>query len=342
MSTRILITGATGFVGSHILESLMQDRQVIPIAACRSPENLSPDFKGEVRIGDLRDPQYIHSVTQNIDIICHAAAWSSLFAHKRQSRTNFLEPSLRLIQSAQNAGVKKFIFTSSTSATSPKYSTNALHKGVPKRFWPHLSSVVAIEDNLREVANSEFSTIILRLGIFTGRRYRLGLIPILLPRLRTHLVPWVKGGKTHLPLIDGRDIGQAFLKTAKTELPSHDAFNIIGAEQPTVRSLITFIHQNFGYPKPHFSVPFFVAYPFAWLMEKLNPVVPWEPLVTRSIIYLMEENKITNDKAQSQLGYEPTIQWQDSVREQIHELHQHQGKSMSMSSNKRDKLNATQ
>ena len=332
MSKRVLITGATGFVGSHILEALMKDNSFTLIVACRNKKKLHQNFTGEIREGDLRDKTYVKNVVKNIDIICHAAAWTSLWNHRNLSKNNFLDPTLNLIQSAKNAGVEQFIFPSTTSAASPQDSANPLSKGIARKFWPHLCNVITIEEELRSCANATFSTVILRLGIFTGRRYGVGILPILLPRLKTHLVPWVARGETRLPLIDGRDIARAFLQTAKTnQLPNHETFNIAGMEQPTVREFILFIHKNFDYPKPHFGVPFSLAYPFAWLMEKIDPIVPWEPLITRSIVHLLEETNVDNKKAYKLLGYEPHVPWKSSVTDQINELHTTRQQPMSMS-----------
>lgn len=87
------------------------------------------------------------------------------------------------------------------------------------------------------------------------------------------------------------DIGQAFLKAIKAAYKdNYQAFNIIGKEKPTVKEVINFIYEKFGYPKPHFSVP------FAGLMEFLDIIFPWEPLVTRSMIHLLEECEASNDK----------------------------------------------
>lgn len=331
MSKCILITGATGFVGSHVLETLMQDGTFTVIVACRNKKKLLQGFTGEVRVGDLRDNDYVKEVVKDVDVVCHAGAWTSLWSHQEQSNANYLVPSLNLIKASKDSGVKQFIFPSTTSATSFSDSVNPLNKGIPRKFWPHLGNVIAIENELRKAANSDFSTIVLRLGIFTGKRYGVGVLPILLPRLKTHLVPWVAGGKTNIPLIDGEDIGRAFLQGIKAkELEKYEAFNIVGVEQPTVREMITFIHEKFNYPKPHFSVPFGIAYPFAWLMEKINPIVPWEPLITRSIIHLLEKTNVNNEKALNNLNYKPQVHWKDSVRKQIEELHIRQKKSMSM------------
>ncbi len=332
MSNRILITGATGFVGSHILEAFLQKgAAAADVVACRNPENLPESFLGEVRVGDLRDRNYIENIVKGVDIICHAAAWTSLWDHKIQSEVNFLQPTLNLIQIAKAAGVKQFIFPSTTSVVNSGAPGHPKIKGKVEDFWPHLNNVIKIERMLKDLADPHFSTIILRLGIFTGTGYGVGLLPILLPRLKTHLVPWIAGGSTTLPLIDGKDIGRAFLLASQAEkLDEHEIIDIIGEKQPAVRELLDFIHKNFGYPRPHFSIPFKLAYAFAWLMEKIDPVLPWEPLVTRSIVHLLEPTPLNTQKAARLLGYKPLIDWKQSVQSQILELHQHQKKALSM------------
>ncbi len=331
MSKTVLVTGANGFVGSHVLEALQKCEDVRVIAACRDRKKLLAGFNGEVREGDLRNESCRQSLVKGIDIICHAAAWSALWGHAEESRTAFLDPTLALINDAHAAGVSRFINTSTTSAASPDNSSDPLSRGIPRPLWPHLCNVIAIEDTLRELACPGFQVVNLRLGIFAGRRYSLGVLPILAPRLKTHLVPWVASGKTSMPITDGRDIGQAFALAATTEnLADYEGFNIVGPETPTVREVITMLHDKYDLPLPHFSVPFFIAYPFAWVMEKLDPIVPWEPLVTRSIIHLMEESNADNQRAEQKLGYKPAHHWQEAIRDQMAEMSVRETRPMKM------------
>lgn len=332
MKTKVLVTGATGFVGSHIMESLAGEQGVQIIAACRNPSRLPPMAAAiEIRVGDMRDAAYRSQVVRGVDVVCHAAAWTSLWNHERESRILYRDPSIAMIEAAKAAGVKRFINTSTTSSAAPESSANPDSQGIPRTFWPHLGNVVAIENRLREVASPGFQVINLRLGIFAGHRYGLGLLPILAPRLKTHLVPWVGGGRTGLPVVDGRDIGQAFARAVLAPgLGAYEGFNIVGPEVPTVREVIDFLYEEFDLPRPHFGVPFGIAYLFAGLMEKLNPFVPWEPLVTRSIIHLMEETAANNEKAARLLGYRPVHSWRDAVRAQMWEMAIRQLRPMSL------------
>ena len=318
---RVLITGATGFVGSHCSEALAEHQDVVAITACRDPSRLPSGFRGETRVGDLRDADYLDKLMKGVDTVVHAAAWTSLWGHKKQSDALFLKPSLALIDAAQRHGVKRFIFISTVSAAAPGGSSDPMSRGTKRAYWPHEANVVRIEDRLREIANDSFCVINLRLGLFAGSRYALGLLPILIPRLKTHLVPWVNGGKTGMTITDGRDIGHAVELAATTPgLAGYQSFNIVGPEVPRVREVINHLHQHHGLPRPHFSVPFPIAFAFAWLMEKLNPVVPWEPLVTRSIIHLLQETNADNERAARILGYQPIHHWQDAIDIQMAEM----------------------
>lgn len=329
--TTLLITGANGFVGSHVLEAAMQTPDLKVIAACRDRKKLIPSFQGEVREGDLRDPAYMESVLEGVDVVCHTAAWTSAWSHKENTRELYYEPSVRFIDKVIEKGVSRFLYISTTSAASPDRSNDPMSRGICRSLWPHLCSVVGIEDYMRDHADQGTTMVNLRVGIFAGQRYGVGILPLLCPRLKTHLVPWVAGGKTSLPMIDGRDVGQAFVLAATAPgLSGYEGFNIVGPEVPTTRQVIEFLHDEFGYPKPHFGVPFPIAYAFARLMELIDPIVPWEPLVTRSIVHLLEEVNANNERAEQKLGFKPKIHWKDAVRTQMAEMKVRQVKPMRM------------
>ena len=333
MAHSILITGANGFVGSHILEELIQigHKELHIIAACRDRRKLIKGFDGEIREGDLRDDAYLDRVLAGADIVVHCAAWTSLWGKRKESEELFLKPSLKLIDKALEWKVKRFIFISTTSAASPRYSANADNPGIPRHYWPHLCNVIRIENAMRDNRHRGMAMVNLRLGLFAGERYALGLLPILLPRLQTRLVPWVAGGSTGMPIISGKDIGQAVARAAVAPgLNGYESFNIVGPEVPTAREVITYICEKFGYPKPLFSVPFPLAFSFAWLMEKLDRLMPGEPLVTRSIIHLLEETQANNDKARERLGYIPEIHWKQAVSSQIEAMRRNDFKGMKM------------
>lgn len=320
----VLVTGATGFLGSHILEKLISSDHLKVIAACRNPLKLLSDFSGEVRAGDLTDKTYIEQLTRNVDVICHAAAWTSLWGHRKDEQRLYLEPTKALIDSAIASGVKRFIFDSSVVAAGVRRDGSPVKDDVPgkhPRIWPHMDIVVDIEDYMHQQSLHGMEMVTLRCGHFAGKRYNLGLLSILIPRLRTHLVPWVAGANARVPIVDGADLAMAFALAIDAKgLKNYQSFNVCGPSFPRMREIIDFLHEEIALPRPHFGVPLWAAYSLGWLLEKLSPIVPGDPFLTRSIVFLGEDWYAPSDLAKTKLNYEPKISWQTALRNQLQDM----------------------
>jgi nucleoside-diphosphate-sugar epimerase len=321
----ILVTGASGFLGGNVLKTLSEMPGVKPVAACRDPSKLAPWFKGEVRQGDLMNPDYRRDVVRNIDIVCHCASWAAMWGHAQLERSNYFEPTIDLINQSIHQGVKRFI-QASTVAIGEVHHDNRPHDDrSPTRqtgFWPHLDRLIDIDRHMHINSMRGTQMVNLRLGHFIGKGNRLGLLPALVPRLRTYLVPWLADGRKRMPLVADTDLGQAFARAAIADgLNDYESFNACGAEFPTMREVIEFIAAETGFPKPVYSVPYPAGYAFGWLMEKLHPILPGSsPFLTRSIVHLSEDWLCPNDYAQQKLGYTPKKDWRIAVSEHLADL----------------------
>jgi dTDP-L-rhamnose 4-epimerase len=79
MVSRVLVTGGAGFVGSHVVDLLIEDGfevrildRLHPAAHSEPPEYLNP--AGETLVGDLNDPVALAAAVDGIDAVCHQAA----------------------------------------------------------------------------------------------------------------------------------------------------------------------------------------------------------------------------------------------------------------------------
>lgn len=322
---RVLVTGATGFLGSHVLKALTADARVEPIAACRHPQKLPTGYAGEVRHGDLLDADYRRALVNDIDVFCHAGTWASLWGHRRLERDRFFEPALDLVQLSIANGVQRFIMASSVAIAAPARNGLPVDNFSPTPrtgFWPHLDYLIELDGAMRDLSRHGTQMLTLRLGHFVGVGNRLGLIPALVPRLKTHLVPWLARGSGRLPLVAGTDLGQAFVRaTVAEKLADYESFNICGADFPTLREVIEYVASIAACPVPFYNVPYSVGYGFAWLMEALEPILPGSsPFLTRSIVRLSEDWICSNQYAQAKLGYIPKENWRVAVRAQLAHL----------------------
>ena len=189
-------------------------------------------------------------------------------------------------------------------------------------FWPHLDYLIDVDQYMKANSNRGMQMVNMRLGHFVGAGNTLGLIPVLVPRLKSWMVPWLASGKSRLPLTSDSDLGNSFVKASLADnFQDYESFNICGESFPSTREVIEYIANQTGVPTPLFSVPYPVGYLFAWLMEKLFPILPGKaPFLTRSVVHLAEEWVCSTDYAFKKMGYKPQKDWHIAIDEALDEL----------------------
>ena len=129
---KVLVTGADGFIGSHLTELLLaSDYKVRALNLYNSFNNWGwlediEDYQHqpnlEIVSGDIRDPHFCQELCQDIDMVFHLAALIAIpysyVAPTSYVRTN-VEGTVNMLQAAKHCGVKKFLHTS----TSEVYGT---------------------------------------------------------------------------------------------------------------------------------------------------------------------------------------------------------------------------
>jgi nucleoside-diphosphate-sugar epimerase len=126
---RALVTGADGFIGSHLTEILSangyQVKAMVQYNALNNwgwLEDINCKDKIEVFTGDVRDPHYCMHITKDVDIVFHLAALISIpysyIAPGSYVDTN-IKGTLNICQAVKDSNVKRFIHTS----TSEVYGT---------------------------------------------------------------------------------------------------------------------------------------------------------------------------------------------------------------------------
>lgn len=140
----VLITGGSGFIGSHIVERLLEEGYEVTVYDAAFKEPQIEQFRGMVHIvrGDILDGKRLTEVCRNIDIISHqAAALDVSFEATGKILENNIRGSLAVFDAGIRAGVEKIVYASSETVygeaqyipEDENHPTNPLHSyGVSK------------------------------------------------------------------------------------------------------------------------------------------------------------------------------------------------------------------
>jgi dihydroflavonol-4-reductase len=113
-----LVTGGTGFVGSHVIRALLQSRRSVRcLVRSTSPRRNVEGLPVELVEGDLRDPASLGAALQGIDVVYHCAADYRLWTRDPRElyRTN-VAGTENLLKAAADAGARRVVYTSSVGA----------------------------------------------------------------------------------------------------------------------------------------------------------------------------------------------------------------------------------
>lgn len=130
MTRRYLVTGGAGFIGSHIVEALVRRGEAVAILddfSTGKRSNLDAALKAragkgpepQLFEGDLRDADLVRRALAGVTHVLHQAALPSVprsVAEPFQSHDVNATGTLRLLLAARDAGVKRFVYASSSSA----------------------------------------------------------------------------------------------------------------------------------------------------------------------------------------------------------------------------------
>ncbi|MGH9246593.1 MAG: SDR family NAD(P)-dependent oxidoreductase [Acidimicrobiales bacterium] len=129
----VLVTGADGFIGSHLVERLLAEGAAVRALCLYNPngahgwlDEVDPDLLGEVdlRLGDIRDQGFVEDAVRGVDVVLHLAALIAI-PYSYLAPASFVDTNvsgtLHVLEAARRARVGRVIHTS----TSEVYGTPA-------------------------------------------------------------------------------------------------------------------------------------------------------------------------------------------------------------------------
>lgn len=323
MGNITLITGATGFIGSHLVDFLVQRGRNIRCLVRRTSGNVEylKSLGVELVYGDILDKESLRRAVRNVNVVYHLAAKvrpSKIIEKLKEDSNLYLKVNLigtkNLIEFCLNNGIQKFIYFSSIAAAGP--GSGLTEESLPSPITDYGKSKFEAEKYILSLSRTKnFPALIIRPAQIYGPR---GLAMLILFRfIKKGIVPVIGNGFNSIPFCYIDDL-------VKTTLMIEDKGKIgeiyfVVEKSYTVKELIETIMKVIGTNCIKLSLPKTIVYGatlFKDIFEKILyfRIHPFYIDINRNTIRTAFTNWVcSNNKINRELGYVPKIDLEKGI-----------------------------
>ncbi len=263
---KVLVTGATGFIGFHVAWALLRAGEAVRLVVRRPAPAELVRQGAEVWTADLRDPQALKGCMEGVDAVVHVAGQLRGWRFRDFYEGN-VKTTRNLLQEARRASeLRRFVYFSSLAAQGPLDPRTGQPRGPVSHYGR--SKRLAEQEVQRALPPSQW--VILRPGVVYGPRDR-ALLPYFRWALRMPVLP-APPRPRRLGLVYVEDLVAFTLWALRNPAARGRTFCITGPESPSVADLFRRIGKAAGRP------PRILRVPALLLVTMAGAVVPAFPL----------------------------------------------------------------
>lgn len=317
---KVLITGATGFLGFRTLERLIQEDSISEIVATGrtlKPTHALVDAKITYVLGELTDATFVDRIVQGMDAIIHAAALSSPWGALEAFEQANVETQKLLIAAALKNQITRFVYISTPSMYFEMKDKWQIKESdpLPKQFINHYAATKRQAEILLEKSGIPFVS--LRPRALTGRGDTV-IMPRLIRALKEGRLKIIGSGKNSADLTSVSNVADAIVLSLFAEGNAvNQIYNISNGEPVVLWEAIADVLKQLDLTPPTKKIPFGLVKVVAHTMEfKARITDKKEPALTvYGVGTLAKSFTMDITKARNLLGYEPKVSTAEAIQE---------------------------
>ncbi len=302
----VLVTGATGSIGSVLVRRLSETGRRPIRALVRNPERaarVAGVRKVEIVAGDLARPDSLRGSADGCSLVYHCAA-EVTSSNWNRSRTANVDGTAAMLEEAVRAGAGRFVYTS-TIGVYGLPSDEVITEETPWTPYhtPYFETKQEAERVVQQAMN-RLPVVIARLGDVFGPGQYVWTINLVEQMQRGVLMPPVGGGWLNPVYIE--NLVDALLLLGEHRGAAGEIFNVVdGAPISTADLFRRYLKMAGKRPTP---MPAFLLKAAAWLLMRLDLLRGRDPWVSPGVVdYLLRKGKIYPEKLRGRLGWMPAV-----------------------------------
>ncbi len=319
---RLLVTGATGFLGRHVVAAAKAAGWIVRVLA-RPTSNLGPiaGLYDEVHTGDVTDAASLRGSCEGVTAVVHCAcAVASTFDAGRAADAAFMavnaEGTANLADEVMKVPGLRFVQVSSTAAMGAPQTAVVGPDSPCQPKTPYQRSKRAAELLLLERAERGLNVVIVRTCVIAGPGKERSELLKMFKLVKAGLFPFLGNNlDIQKPLIDVDDVVQALL-LATERGTGGGIYLVTSGGRHTMREILEVAQSLTGGPRTHVAIPVAAARLAARAFKQAGRFLPdWNvPITDERIDLFLADRQIDISRAERELGYAPKHQ---SVEEML-------------------------
>ncbi len=313
---RVLITGATGFLGGYIVEEFYRNGYNI-IATGRDTKRLHKLKRPRITIwqGDLSD---LPKLRQPVDMVVHAAALSTIWGSWNHFYTNNVAGTQQVINFCHQNNVKRLVFISSPSVYSSrgdKYMISENDFDSHNQLNNYIRSKIEAEELVNQAQDNGLETVILRPRGIIGIGDT-SIVPRLLKANDAFGVPLFRGGNNLVDLTCVENVALASRLAAESQIAAGNTYNITNDEPKELGVILEELFTATKIKPRYRKLNIMFFYNIAGVIEatyRLLKIADEPPLTRYTVCTLGYSQTLDISKAKQDLGYKPTITLSEGI-----------------------------
>ncbi|MBN2156358.1 MAG: NAD-dependent epimerase/dehydratase family protein [Candidatus Lokiarchaeota archaeon] len=316
---KVLITGASGFIGTHLVSAnITQGNTIRGLLLQNDPKKNELQKLGvEIMIGDMRNIESLRQACSGMDIIFHCAGVVTDWAPWKLFHEVNVKGMENLCQTAVEAGVKRLVYMSTNDVFGLKEGI-VMDETFPYKKWgePYSDTKIDAEEIAWKYYNLHKLPITMVYGTWIFGKGDTTFIPTLAEAiLKKNMLFWRKNVHVWPCYIDNLI---DFLMLISTEpCAIGNGYLIHDGEMTTLQELCQEIAKAMEMPPVKTRIPYFLALGIAWMMEKWALLIKRtrRPLLTTySVKNLGSRLEFSIEKAKRELGWTPKIKYKEGLQ----------------------------
>jgi nucleoside-diphosphate-sugar epimerase len=320
---RIIITGATGFIGSHITDIFIKNGHR-PVCIVRKSSNI--DFIDRDRVelvyGDIRDFQSLVVAFKEGDVVIHNAAYVRDWGDYTLFYETNVEGTLNVLKACKENNIKRIIMTGTNSSYGEEHCLYQKDESWPDNsHYPYfLDAIFPCKFNYYR----DTKALATRQAIAFAKKNHLNLT-ILEPtwvygerEFNTGFYEYLKTAKQRIPFMPGsrknrfqviyvQNLAQYYYQAYLKRLPGIERILLCHREAPYMNEIYELFCREAGFRKPA-NLPKCLTYPIGFILELMYTLfrIKNPPLLTRGRVNLFYDNlEYSTSKAEELLDTMP-------------------------------------